>query len=82
MPERRAMAVEMTGRGSPGKPQDGFPPLPPPLEIATRFPHSPRLDDELHIVLKTNGKEPRRRISLIHVFRLIFGLGLPLGRPR
>jgi hypothetical protein len=33
-------AMEMTGRGSPGKPQSGFPPLPPPLEIASRFPHS------------------------------------------
>ena len=37
--------------GVPGKPQDGFPPLPPPLEIATRFPHSHRLDGEINIVL-------------------------------
>lgn len=74
MPERPGKAVEMTARGSHGKPQDGFRPLPPPLEIAARFPHSHRLDDGLHIVLKTNGKEPRQSISLIRSFRLIFGL--------
>jgi hypothetical protein len=30
----------MTVRGKPGKPTAGFPPFPPPLEIALRFPHS------------------------------------------
>ena len=30
----------MTVRGKPGKPKAGFPPFPPPLEIAARFPHS------------------------------------------
>ena len=38
-------AVEMTVRGKPGKPKAGFPPFPPPLEIAARFPHSHRFDD-------------------------------------
>ena len=30
----------MTGHGKQGKPKAGFPCFPPPLEIATRFPHS------------------------------------------
>ena len=33
-------SVEMTVRGKGGKPTPSFPPFPPPLEIATRFPHS------------------------------------------
>jgi len=32
----------MPGHGSGGKPKAGFPPLPQPLEIAGRFPHSHR----------------------------------------
>ena len=42
-------AVEMTVRGKPGKPKSGFPPFPPPLEIASRFPHSHSFDDCLYI---------------------------------
>src|SRR5436305_12312388 len=37
--------MEMTGRGRRGKPTPGFPPRPPPLEIAARFPHSHSRDD-------------------------------------
>ena len=46
MPNQKGQAVEMTGRGKRGKPNPGFPLFPPPLEIAARFPHSHRLDDE------------------------------------
>ena len=46
-PGRRGKAVEMTGRGKRGKTKDGFPLFPPPLEIAARFPHSHRLDNEV-----------------------------------
>ena len=74
MPDQRGKAVEMAGRGSHGKPRGGFPPLPPPLEIAARFPHSHRLDDEMNCYLITDGKEPRQRINRIHSFRLILGL--------
>jgi hypothetical protein len=35
----------MTVGGKHGNPNGGFPPFPPPLEIATRFPHSHRPDD-------------------------------------
>ena len=42
-------AVEMPVRGKPGKPKPGFPPFPPPLEIAPRFPHSHSFDDCLYI---------------------------------
>jgi len=37
----------MPDRGRCGKPTAGFPQRPPPLEIATRFPHSHRPDDGL-----------------------------------
>ena len=37
--------VEMPAGGKPGNPKAGFPPFPPSLEIAERFPHSHRLDD-------------------------------------
>ncbi len=37
--------VEMTARGKPGNPTIGFPPFPPSLEIAARFPHSHTHDD-------------------------------------
>jgi hypothetical protein len=40
----RKSAMEMAVRGNLGKPTDGFPRFPPPLEIATRFPHSHRAD--------------------------------------
>jgi hypothetical protein len=33
--------VEMTARGKPGNPTAGFPPFPPPLEIATAIPTFP-----------------------------------------
>lgn len=39
---KRKRTVEMPGHGSGGKPKAGFPPLPQPLEIAGRFPHSHR----------------------------------------
>src|ERR1019366_3371133 len=39
----------MTGGGKPGKPKSGFPPFPPPLEIALRFPHSHSFNDSLYI---------------------------------
>ena len=34
--------MEMTVRGSRGKPPGGFPPLPPPLEIAAAIPTFPQ----------------------------------------
>src|SRR5580700_8660642 len=46
----------MTVRGKPGKPKTGFPPFPPPLEIAARFPHSHRFDSSSYI---------RRRRTLV-----------------
>ena len=36
--------VEMPAGGKPGNPKAGFPPFPPSLEIARRFPHSPTHD--------------------------------------
>ena len=36
----------MTVRGKHGKPKAGFPPFPPPLEIALRFPHSNSSDGQ------------------------------------
>ncbi len=41
--------MEMPAGGKPGNPKTGFPPFPPSLEIAGRFPHSHRLDDSLKI---------------------------------
>ena len=41
----------MTGGGKRGKPKAGFPLFPPPLEIATRFPHSHSLADDLAFAL-------------------------------
>ena len=35
--------MEMTVRGKPGKPNPGFPPFPPPLEIAAAIPTFPPL---------------------------------------
>jgi hypothetical protein len=43
---RNKRAVEMPDGGHRGKPTPGFPPCPPPLEIATRFPHSHSLGDD------------------------------------
>jgi putative transposase len=37
--------VEMPAGGKPGNPTAGFPPFPPSLEIAVRFPHSHTHDD-------------------------------------
>jgi putative transposase len=37
--------VEMPAGGKPGNPTAGFPPFPPSLEIAARFPHSHTHDD-------------------------------------
>jgi hypothetical protein len=39
----------MPARGKPGNPTPGFPPFPPPLEIAARFPHFHTHDDSLII---------------------------------
>src|SRR5204863_6845576 len=39
----RSQAVEMPVRGKPGKPNAGFPLLPPPLEIAAAIPTFPPL---------------------------------------
>jgi transposase InsO family protein len=38
-------AMEMPAGGKPGNPTPGFPPFPPSLEIAGRFPHSHSPDD-------------------------------------
>src|SRR5579883_687809 len=49
----------MPGRGSRGKLLRSFPPLPPPLEIAARFPHSHSFDDDDPETPATqNRKEP------------------------
>ena len=45
-----------------------FSPLPPPLEIATRFPHSHSFDFGTYTQASRNGKEP----SGLLFFRLIF----------
>ena len=47
-------AVEMPGCGKAGKPKPGFPSFPPPLEIATRFPHSHRAGDGSLFLFETN----------------------------
>ena len=46
--------VEMPAAGKPGNPNPGFPPFPPSLEIAARFPHPPRFLLESLRKLKTN----------------------------
>jgi len=38
--EKNQQHVEMPAVGKPGNPNPGFPPFPPSLEIAARFPHS------------------------------------------
>jgi len=55
-------AVEMTGHGKRGKPKSGFPRFPSPLEIAPRFPHSHRADDEIPIFRKNT---PERSLSIV-----------------
>jgi len=47
---RHPRDVEMTARGKPGKPKAGFPSFPPPLEIASRFPHFHIFDDYYTLV--------------------------------
>ena len=60
MPKQaKASAVEMPGGGKRGKPNCGFPPFPPPLEIATRFPHSHSPDDRFPVSKKTNSERTR-----------------------
>jgi hypothetical protein len=56
-------AVEMPGRGSRGKPPGGFPPLPPPLEIAARFPHSHSHDQSDPILRNQKRKETQLRLD-------------------
>ena len=69
-------ALEMTGRGKRGKPKTGFPPFPPPLEIAPRFPHSHRLDYEFLFPnqLRTHQILERIPYSIPTSSRLIFRL--------
>ena len=78
----------MTGRGKRGKPKGGFPLFPPPLEIAARFPHSHRLDDEVPLA-RHEPRTPNYRkeplLGLGHpgiAFRLIFQLEYALWQPR
>ena len=80
MPSQRKKAVEMTGRGKRGKPKTVSPLFPPPLEIAARFPHSHRLDDEVPLA-RHEPRTPNYRkeplLGLGHpgiAFRLIFQL--------
>ena len=79
MLNQKPKAVEMAGRGKRGKPNNGFPLFPPPLEIAARFPHSHRLDDGF-LVSTANRKHRTEERSLYLVpvitesFRLIFQL--------
>jgi hypothetical protein len=42
----------MPARGKPGKPEAGFPPFPPALEIASRFPHSHIFDEGYTLINK------------------------------
>ena len=79
MPNQQGTAVEMTGRGKRGKPNTGFPLFPPPLEIAARFPHSHRLDDESFVPTPNHRHRiVERSPYLVPVisasFRLIFQL--------
>src|SRR6202035_1134499 len=60
----------MTVRGKPGKPKTGFPPFPPPLEIAARFPHSHRFDSSSYIRRRrtlVRQKPPHLRINDLEV---------------
>jgi hypothetical protein len=50
----------MTAGGKPGNPKTGFPPFPPSLEIAERFPHFHRLDDSL--IIKPERKTLLRKV--------------------
>ena len=79
------MAVEMTGGGKRGKLQSGFPLFPPPLEIAARFPHSHRIDDEVPLA-RHEPRTPNYRkeplLGLGHpgvAFRLILQLEYAAG---
>ena len=54
----------MPDRGKPGNPTPGFPPFPPSLEIAARFPHSHTHDDSLIINRETQN---RLRKTVTHV---------------
>ena len=49
----------MTDGGKPGNPTAGFPPFPPSLEIAARFPHFHRLGDE-SLVSEIKPQPPNR----------------------
>jgi hypothetical protein len=50
-------AVEMTGSGKHGKRYSRFPPFPLPLEIALRFPHSHRHDQDESFSKKAFNKQ-------------------------
>jgi hypothetical protein len=56
-------AVEMTGGGKRGKPNPGFPPFPPPLEIALAIPTFPQPQRRVLSQKSTPRKETRRRIA-------------------
>jgi len=65
--------VEMTVRGKGGKPKTGFPPFPPPLEIAAAIPTFPPL--RLLLLYKeannlARPKPPRLRINNLEVGRI------------
>ena len=83
---RTKTAVEMTGGGKGGKPQNGFPLFPLPLEIAPRFPHFYRLGDESLVSKITppppnRGKEPLLGPSYPGVpSNFIFIIGMCCGR--
>lgn len=47
----------MTAGGKPGKPNAGFPSFPPPLEIASRFPHSHSSDNYTLIQRSNNNHD-------------------------
>jgi hypothetical protein len=46
----------MPGRGKPGKPKAGFPPFPPPLEIAAAIPTFPQLRQLSYLIRKKKGQ--------------------------
>ncbi len=57
-------AVEMTRGGKREKPETGFPPFPPRLEIAARFPHSHRTTTAVCLYSK---RQVALRATVTHV---------------
>ena len=56
--------VEMTARGKPGNPTAGFPPFPPPLEIATAIPHIPTGPTIVPIINPEHGTRGNKKCYL------------------